>query len=185
MPLSTLQEASARRAAPVELDDSYIDRNLALLLSNYQKVTADPKKMGYLRFLIKHYAKDPHPWAACYKDNFKRFGPKTAALCGVLKDTIRQTTDWRGKNDPNHRDHGAPGVGIAEADKGAANPPWGPWMNTKLSDLSADQLAEANAINLEVLAVIADIANQCDPCRVLLGFDETPTPSKSYTEAIS
>lgn len=125
--------ASARRLEPLE--DTHLDANLHTLLANYQKVTSNPRSMGYLRFLIKHYAKSPTPWRDCYKDNFKRFGPKTPALCGVLKDTIRQRTDWRGKGPrPGDNPGDSPGVAIGEADKGAAKPPWGPWMHTKLSD---------------------------------------------------
>jgi hypothetical protein len=109
------------------------------LLANYQKVTANPRSMAYLRPLVKHYAKDPHPWHACYKDNFKRFGPKTPALCGVLKDVIRQRTDWRGKGPrPGDTPADSPGVAIGEADKGAAKPPWGPWMHTKLAADGSD-----------------------------------------------
>src|SRR5205814_1069907 len=81
-----------------------IDKRVDLLLSHfaenpadhYHAVTANPRSMGYLRSLLKHYAKKPHPWRECYKDNLKRFGPKTAGLCGVLKDTIRQSAGWRG-----------------------------------------------------------------------------------------
>lgn len=72
-------EAGARRLQRVGDDDS--DHMLQLLLANYQRVTADPRKMGYLRFLLKHYAKSPTPWRDCMKDNLKRFGPKTPGLC--------------------------------------------------------------------------------------------------------
>lgn len=145
------------------------DQALGVLLANYQRVTADPRKMGYLRFLLKHYAKDPHPWRACYKDNFKRFGPKTKGLCGVLKDTIRQRTDWRGHDNPN--DAGSPGVGIAEADAPAA-PAWGGHgPNLKLSVLDVPD---------DVWAALEDLTRQCDPCRVLLGLDPAPQPSTDY-----
>lgn len=154
--------ASARRLDVVSDEES--ERALSLLLANYERVTADPRKMGYLRSLIKHYAKDPHPWKACYQDNFKRFGPKTAALCGVLKDTIRQRTDWRGHP---ATDAGSPGVAIAEADKGAA-PAFGGHHNLKL-DIPDD-----------VMEILLDLAETCDPCRVLYGLDQPPHPSATF-----
>lgn len=120
-------ELAAERRLENQIDDE-IEGTLSTLLAHYDTVTANPRSMGYLRSLLKHYAKMPHPWRACYKDNFKRFGPKTAALCGVLKDTIRQSTHWRGHP---AADVGSPGVGIAEADKGAA-PAFGGHNNLKL-----------------------------------------------------
>jgi hypothetical protein len=125
-PSSDVAEAASRR---LQLDrEDRIDINLDLLLANYQAVTANPRSMGYLRFLLKHYAKSPTPWRDCYKDNFKRFGAKTAGLCATVKDTIRQDTHWRhgAPKGPHagHPDTGSPGVAIAEADAPAANPPW-------------------------------------------------------------
>jgi hypothetical protein len=157
-------EAAARRLERASDDDS--DRALMMLLANYQAVTADPRKMGYLRSLLKHYAKSPTPWRDCYKDNLKRFGSKTPALCGVLKDLLRQRTDWRGKG-PNPHDHGSPGVDIAESDKGDA-PAWGGHHGLKL---------DVPSIPDEIWAVLEDVTRNCDPCRVLLGLDEAPHPS--------
>src|SRR5579864_3380737 len=108
--IKDIKEASINREESIWMNE--IDNRVDLLLSNYQAVTANPRSMGYLRFLLKHYAKDPHPWRACYRDNLKRFGSKTPALCGVLKDSIRQNTHWRGHPE---LDHGSPGVGIGEA----------------------------------------------------------------------
>jgi hypothetical protein len=49
-----------------------------------------------LRNILKKYAKDPHPFRACVKDNMKRFGPgRTEAICATLKDTIKGRKDWR------------------------------------------------------------------------------------------
>lgn len=49
-----------------------------------------------LRNILKKYAKDPHPFRACVRDNMKRFGPgRTEALCATLKDTIKGRKDWR------------------------------------------------------------------------------------------
>src|ERR1700690_2707288 len=119
--LTDIKLASEKRSEELLLED--IDKRLDLLLANYQKVTANPRSMGYLRFLLRHYAKDPHPWRACYRDNLHRFGEKTAGLCGVLKDVVRQNVFWR-KGAHGHSklpDVGAPGVAIAYGDKGAAN----------------------------------------------------------------
>jgi hypothetical protein len=176
-----LEQAAANR---IELErQQREDRALNLLLARYEKVTANPRSMGYLRFLLKHYGKSSHPWGDCYRDNFRRFGPKTKGLCGVLKDTIRQDTHWRHGSPrglhPGHPDVGTPGVAIAEADKGAANPPWGPWMhNMKLEDVTSEYADVAK----EVWAALLDVAEQCDPCRVMLGLDPTPDPSTTYLE---
>jgi hypothetical protein len=97
----------------------------------------------------------------------KRFGAKTPALCGVLKDAIRQSTHWRGPG-PRPTDHGAPGVAIAEADKPFA-PPFGGHHGLKLDDVPQ-----------EVWAVLLDLADNCDPCRVMLGLDPAPQPSATF-----
>ena len=49
-----------------------------------------------LRGILKKYAKSPHPFQACVRDNMKRFGPgRTEAVCATLKDTIKGRKDWR------------------------------------------------------------------------------------------
>lgn len=164
---AVIAAASARRLGLSDELDA--ERSMAMLLANYQRVTADPSKMGHLRFLLKHYAKESHPWQACYHDNFKRFGPKTAALCGVLKDTIRQRTDWRGHDNPH--DAGSPGVGIAEADAPAHGD-----HNLKLSVFDVPD---------EVWALIDDVASQCDPCKVLFGLEPAPKPSATFLAALN
>lgn len=70
--------------------------------------TVGPAAREKLKGILKYYAKKPHPFTACVNDNRKRFGPRAEAVCAVLKDIIRNTTKWRGKNNPN--DHGAPGI---------------------------------------------------------------------------
>jgi hypothetical protein len=72
-----------------------------ILLSAKNVSPADKKK---LRGLLRHYAKKKHPFTACVRDNRKRFGPGTEAVCATLKDVIRGTTKWRGKG--NKRDKG-------------------------------------------------------------------------------
>jgi hypothetical protein len=152
-----LLQASARR---IELtQDEEIDSTLRTLLARYESVTADPRKMGYLRFLLRHYAGKAHPWRACYQDNFKRFGPRTKGLCGVLKDTIRQGTHWRGEHPKS--DSGAPGVSIAFRDA--------PYAKLSVDDIPAD-----------VWAVLLDLDSQCDICRVLYGLDPAPDPSETF-----
>jgi hypothetical protein len=58
---------------------------------------ADRKK---LKGLLLHYAKQPHPFTACYRDQIKHgLSPDHAARrCAVLKDLIKGTTKWRGKD---------------------------------------------------------------------------------------
>jgi hypothetical protein len=106
-----------------QLDDAF-DRKLNELIeahktlhfaddgvTNYKAVT--PAAKNKLKGLLKFYAKKAHPFAACVRDNTKRFGPDRAKkVCAVLKDIIRGTTKWRGKNNP--RDVGTPGVSADE-----------------------------------------------------------------------
>lgn len=156
-----LKIASGRREEEVFFED--IDKRLDILLANYQRVTANPRSMGYLRFLLRHYAKSSTPWRSCYKDNLRRFGPdKTKGLCGVLKDLIRQNTHWRGKNNPH--DVGTPGVAIGYADQKAA-PPWGGHKH---------DLGEM-AVPDEIALILEDINSKCDVYRVLIGLDEAPS----------
>lgn len=174
-----VEEAAANRLAAAQ--DEEIDRSLKTLLAHFEKVTGDRQKMSYLRFLLKHYGAKAHPWTACYKDNFKRFGPKTKGLCGVLKDTIRQNTHWRhgppkGPH-PGHPDFGTPGVGIAYADV----PGTKQWPYGHIAKLSLDEaLVEYADVADEVHAVLLEIAENCDPCRVLLGLDPAPHPSATF-----
>lgn len=160
-----LQAASDEREW--SLVEEEIDRRLDLLLSNYQAVTANPNSMGHLRFLLKHYAKKAHPWKECYKDNFKRFGPKTAGLCAVLKDTIRQGTSWRGHP---AADHGSPGVAIGEADAHRLSEPE--------CDLDVAFMAEfpgVDEVPAEVFEIIFTLASKCNVTHVLLGLQQPPT----------
>jgi hypothetical protein len=66
--------------------------------TNWKQVT--PSERAQLSGLMKHYAKKPHPFTSCVRDNTKRFGPERAKrVCAVLKDLIRGTTKWRGKEE--------------------------------------------------------------------------------------
>lgn len=171
--------ASVAAASQARIDRQLaaeIDGRVTLLLSNYQAVTADPKKMAYLRPLLAHYAKDPHPFAACVKDNMKRFGPgRTEGICAVIKDTIRQTTGWRHGHNCHSKvpDAGSPGVGIAEADKGAAH--WGGHNMSLLDHLDGEIGVIDHSVGiLDALHTIELLGRSCDVYRVLLGLDEPP-----------
>lgn len=146
--------------------ESEIDRRLDLLLANYETVTANPKSMGHLRFLLKHYAKQAHPWKACFKDNFKRFGPKTAGLCGVLKDTIRQSTQWRGHPSV---DIGSPGVAIGEADAHVLSAD-----GCDLDRAFMEEFPGTTEVPAEVFEILLELGKHCNVTRVLLGLDEAP-----------
>lgn len=163
--VTDLKLASEKRSEELLMD--IIDQRLDKLgLANFQRVTANPRSMGYLRFLLRHYAKSPTPWRDCYKDNLKRFGPdKTKGLCGVLKDTLRGTTKWRGHPE---LDHGAPGVAIGYADAKAA-PPWG--GHRHLSETNLDMGMEMGMPE-DVALLLEELGEKCDVYRVLAGLDE-------------
>lgn len=175
------------RLAFAELD-ARIDLLLAHGADRFEKVTADPRKMGYLRFLLRYYAKFPHPWTKCVADNTRRFSPDGAKrVCSVLKDVLRQNPLWRhgaprGPH-PGHPDSGAPGVAIGEADKWAA-PAWGGHhhMSEDGRPLSLlDELdMEFGVVDHEesivaAAEVLCAIGERCDVYRVLIGLDEPPT----------
>lgn len=169
--LTDLKLASEKRND--EILFSELDNRIDLLLSNYQKVDANPRSMGYLRFLLRHYGRMAHPWRACYKDNLKRFGEKTPALCGVLKDSIRQTTYWRGKEGHSKvPDVGDPGYAIGEADKGAA-PPWGGKKHNLAENSGGLDMGEM-AMPEDIALILEDLGSRCDVYRVLVGLDQPP-----------
>src|SRR3954464_15151091 len=66
--------------------------------------TAGSKDVGpaarkKLSSLIKFYMSKPHPFAACVRDNTKRFGKDGAErVCATLKDIGEGTTHWRKGN---------------------------------------------------------------------------------------
>lgn len=83
-----------------------------IMLSNADRV--GPEARHKLKGLLRYYAKKQHPFTACVNDNRKRFGDRAEGVCAVLKDIIRGTTKWRGKDNP--RDHGTPGLATAMSD---------------------------------------------------------------------
>lgn len=101
----SLSEAQERRS------DILLEQRLEAQLQLSAK-TVGPHARKKLMPLLKYYAKKPHPFTACYRDNRKRFGPHGAAqVCATLKDIIRGTTKWRkGKK----FDHGS--AGLSEQD---------------------------------------------------------------------
>jgi hypothetical protein len=104
----SLKQAQDRRSA---LIDANVEKALDIALSNADRVGPDARHK--LKGILKHYAHEAHPFAACVRDNRKRFGDRAEAVCAVVKDIIRGTTHWRGKNNPN--DKGSPGVaGLSE-----------------------------------------------------------------------
>lgn len=161
-----LQIASERRLEETRNED--IDRRVDLLLANYQRVTANPRTMGHLRFLLKHYAKSETPFRSCVADNAKRFGPgRVEKVCAVVKDTLRQSSHWRGH--PSE-DHGSPGVAIADADAPFA-PAWGGHKHL------AEAFVEEYGVEApdEVFEMMEALGEKCDVYRVLIGLDEPPT----------
>lgn len=115
------QLLAAQRAREDLLLDDWLDEQIDVLLQSHlgaapgvsEASTVGPDARHKLRGILRHYAKDPHPFTACMHDNMKRFGPgRTERVCAVVKDIIRGTTKWRGHPE---LDHGAPGA-IAASD---------------------------------------------------------------------
>lgn len=95
----------------MELTDTELTEYIDVAFSNADRV--GPKARHQLHGLLSYYAKKKHPFTACVRDNTKRFGQDRAErVCAVLKDIIRGTTHWRGKNNPN--DHGVSPAALAE-----------------------------------------------------------------------
>ena len=107
-----LQLQLAQQEREDRLFDEWLDEHLPVLFSEADTVGPDARHK--LRGILRHYAKDPHPFRACMRDNMKRFGPgRTERVCATLKDIIRGTTHWRGHP---AADHGSPGaIGASDA----------------------------------------------------------------------
>lgn len=75
------------------------DAEAALADQNRDMAMRDvtPHARRKLKGILDHYRGKPHPFAACVRDNRKRFGPGTEAVCAVVKDLAYGTTDWRRK----------------------------------------------------------------------------------------
>lgn len=95
--MTNIQLAEAQKAREDKLLDTELDRVLDVTLS---ADAVSPEARNKLKALLKHYAKKPHPFRSCVRDNVKRFGPgRTEAVCATLKDMIRGTTQWRSNPD--------------------------------------------------------------------------------------
>jgi hypothetical protein len=86
----------------VELTDEELDEyfDIAFAMGNttgFSKGTANvsARDLKKLKPLIKFYAKKPHPFRACVKDNEKRFGALVNKYCAIIKDLIEGNTKWR------------------------------------------------------------------------------------------
>ena len=91
--MTDIQLAQAQAARENRLLEEEIDRRLDVILSADD---VGPDARAHLRGLLSHYAKSPHPFRECVRDNLKRFGPgRTEKVCATLKDMIRGTTRWR------------------------------------------------------------------------------------------
>jgi hypothetical protein len=116
--ISPERQQALQRRQERELDTE-INRRIDLIFSNESILfseadTVGPHQRHQLRGLLRHYAKQAHPFRACVKDNTKRFGPGAVEkVCATLKDLIRGTTHWRGHPE---LDHGSPGVTASDDD---------------------------------------------------------------------
>jgi hypothetical protein len=137
---------AAQQAREDLLLDEVIDKRMELLFQlspsrlkrgGVSKAsTVGPHARHQLRFLLRYYAKQSHPFTQCTHDNMKRFGPnRTERVCAVLKDIIRGTTHWRQHPE---LDHGAPGAVLASD---------APTMDDEVADL----LLSLSESELEVL----------------------------------
>jgi hypothetical protein len=93
-------ELTTEQIAEMEFDEDLRDYlDVALAMTGFSKGTANvtPADRHKLLPILRHYAKDPHPFTSCVRDNRKRFGPRAEAICAVVKDLIVGNTRWRGK----------------------------------------------------------------------------------------
>jgi hypothetical protein len=99
-----------RRLAEITADLADVAKERAALLStgkvseaavagkpgtNWKQVRGDARRR--IDPIVRHYMGEPHPFAACVRDNRKRFpGPGQAErVCAVVKDMGEKTTRWR------------------------------------------------------------------------------------------
>lgn len=145
----TLREAQLRRmgipkvaTAPAATLDSELDRVFGLVFSEADAV--GPEARDKLRAVLKHYAKEAHPYRACVVDNTKHFGPgRTEGVCATLKDIIRGTNQWRDHPDEHH---GTPGLTASDISSHSLSDDDKRQLLTALSDEDLQAL-EAVAVN--------------------------------------
>lgn len=69
-----------------ELDKLIADKMTAAKLATPVSPTARVK----LKSILKKYARDPHPFTACVRDNMSKYGPgRTEAVCATLKGVLK------------------------------------------------------------------------------------------------
>jgi hypothetical protein len=103
----------AQRARDEQIWQEEFDREFEMLMTFSNADAVGPDARHKLKGILRHYAKEPHPFRACVRDNTKRFGPgRVEKVCAVVKDIIRGTTKWRGHP---AEDHGIGGA-VAAAD---------------------------------------------------------------------
>jgi hypothetical protein len=61
--------------------------------TNFTQVSPEHRKK--INAIVKFYRKKKHPFAACVRDNRRRFGDRTEQVCAVVKDMAMGTTKWR------------------------------------------------------------------------------------------
>jgi hypothetical protein len=89
------KDAMAQRMDEVSQERTMQDAIDARLAVLFAAKTVGPHAREQLRSLLAYYAKKPHPFTSCVRDNRKRFGPRTEAVCATLKDILMGTTRWR------------------------------------------------------------------------------------------
>lgn len=74
-----------------EQADREIDKLIAdKIASANLAAPISPAARVKLKSILKKYARSPHPFTECVRDNMKRFGPgRTEAVCATLKATIK------------------------------------------------------------------------------------------------
>lgn len=110
--MSLASAQADRRARSDALISRSVSEVVDLLADEVNLSNADrvgPATREKLKGPLLKYAKSAHPWQDCVNDITPKKGSVAAVgICSVLKDIIRGTTYWRGKNNP--RDTGTPGV---------------------------------------------------------------------------
>lgn len=102
--LEYLNQNGAENAALLDMTDEDLDAYLVVSLAEmYTKpgtANVSPDDRKKLAPLLKHYAKMEHPFTACKRDQLKHGLSEDHAnrRCAVLKDLIKGTTKWRGKD---------------------------------------------------------------------------------------
>lgn len=93
---------------PIVLTDEeaseYLEVALAETFSKPGTADVSPEDRKKLAGLLKYYAKKPHPFTACRRDQMKHGLPEEHAnrRCAVIKDLIEGNTHWRNGGGKKH-----------------------------------------------------------------------------------